>query len=377
MSLVLDKVRREVAGHVHIRDVSLELARGSLNVLLGATLAGKTTLMRLMAGLDVPTSGRVVVEGRDVTGLPVKKRSVAMVYQQFINYPALSVYENIASPLRVAGLNRAELDKKVHEAANLLKLEPYLQRRPLELSGGQQQRTAIARALVKGADLVLLDEPLANLDYKLREELREELPRIFAESGAIFVYATTEPTEALLLGGNTATLLEGAVTQFGPTPSVYRQPQDLATAGVFSDPPLNTLRVTRIGPRIRLESGITAPASGVFATVPDGSYTMGVRAHHLGVDETVFMGDASGASASPGEASGDLIRLSASVSVSEITGSESYVHMDVGTERLIALVPGVRRLEPGAYVDVLIDPRHVLLFDTDGRSAGRVFDAAA
>jgi glycerol transport system ATP-binding protein len=377
MSLVLDHVHHEIAGPVHIRDVSLELARGSLNVLLGATLAGKTTLMRLMAGLDVPTSGRVVVEGRDVTGLPVKKRSVAMVYQQFINYPALSVYENIASPLRVAGLARAEIDRKVHEAAALLTLEPYLQRRPLELSGGQQQRTAIARALVKGADLVLLDEPLANLDYKLREELREELPRIFAESGAIFVYATTEPTEALLLGGNTATLLEGAVTQFGPTPSVYRQPQDLATAGVFSDPPLNTLRVTRIGPRIRLESGITAPASGVFATVPDGSYTMGVRAHHLGVDETVFMSEANGASLAPGEASGDVIRLNASVSVSEITGSESYVHMDVGSERLIALVPGVRRLEPGAYVDVLIDPRHVLLFDTDGRSAGRVFDAAA
>jgi glycerol transport system ATP-binding protein len=221
-----------------------------------------------------------------------------MVYQQFINYPALSVYENIASPLRVAGLKRAEIDRRVKEAAKLLKLEPYLQRRPLELSGGQQQRTAIARALVKGADLVLLDEPLANLDYKLREELREELPRIFAESGAIFVYATTEPTEALLLGGNTATLLEGAVTQFGPTPLVYRRPQDLATAGVFSDPPLNTLRVTRIGPRIRLESGITAPATGVFATVPDGSYTMGVRAHHLGVDDTVFDSNGHGSAAS-------------------------------------------------------------------------------
>ena len=135
----------------------------------------------------------------------------------------------------------------MREAAKLLKLEPYLDRKPLNLSGGQQQRTAIARALVKRADLVLLDEPLANLDYKLREELREELPRVFAASGAIFVYATTEPTEALLLGGNTATLFQGRVTQFGPTPQVYRHPHDLTTARVFSDPPLNTLQV-RIKP---------------------------------------------------------------------------------------------------------------------------------
>ncbi|MFK8252618.1 ABC transporter ATP-binding protein [Ancylobacter terrae] len=379
MSLVLENIRREVAGQVHIRDISLELADGSLNVLLGATLAGKTSLMRLMAGLDAPTSGRVLVDGRDVTGLPVKKRSVAMVYQQFINYPALSVYENIASPLRVAGIARAEIESRVRAAAKLLKLEPYLERRPLELSGGQQQRTAIARALVKRAALVLLDEPLANLDYKLREELREELPRIFAESGAVFVYATTEPTEALLLGGSTATLLEGALTQFGPTAQVYRHPRDLATARVFSDPPINTIRLVKSGGAVRLATGGTAPAAGVLATVPDGAYVMGVRAHHLAVDETVFDGERIHPS---GAAAGGLIRLNAVVSVAEITGSESFVHMDVGgagegAERLVALLPGVRRLEPGAQVDVLIDPRHVLLFDADGMSAVRSPDAAA
>ena len=247
MSLVLEGVSKKVGATIHIDDVNLTLERGSLNVLLGATLAGKTSLMRLMAGLDAPTSGRVLVDGKDVTGWPVQRRSVAMVYQQFINYPSLTVYENIASPLRVAGLPQSEIDARVREAARLLKLEPYLDRKPLNLSGGQQQRTAIARALVKRADLVLLDEPLANLDYKLREELREELPRVFAASGAIFVYATTEPTEALLLGGNTATLFEGRVTQFGPTPQVYRQPHDLITARVFSDPPLNTLAGPQVG----------------------------------------------------------------------------------------------------------------------------------
>src|ERR1700694_1187755 len=203
MTVTLEHVTRSIDGIPAIRDVSLTLQGGTLSVLLGPTLAGKTSIMRLLAGLDRPTAGRVLVDGKDVTGFDVRKRSVAMVYQQFINYPSLTVYENLASPLRGQGKPRLEIEKRVQEAAKLLRLETYLNRTPLQLSGGQQERAAIARALVKGADLVLLDEPLANLDYKLREELRTELPRIFEASGAIFVYATTEPSEALLLGGRT------------------------------------------------------------------------------------------------------------------------------------------------------------------------------
>ncbi len=168
MTVTLENMTRTVDGIPTIRNVSLTLERGTLSVLLGPTLSGKTSIMRLLAGLDKPATGRVLVDGKDVTGFDVRQRSVAMVYQQFINYPSLTVYENIASPLRVQGKPRAEIDKRVQEAARLLKLEPYLNRTPLQLSGGQQQRTAIARALVKGADLVLLDEPLANLDYKLK-----------------------------------------------------------------------------------------------------------------------------------------------------------------------------------------------------------------
>ncbi|MDJ1160140.1 ABC transporter ATP-binding protein [Chelatococcus sp. SYSU_G07232] len=357
MSLVLDNVRRQVGAEVHLRDVSLTLEKGTLNVLLGATLAGKTSLMRVMAGLDAPSEGRVAVDGRDVTGLPVIKRNVAMVYQQFINYPSLTVYENIASPLRVARLAKSEIDKRVKEAAKLLKLEPYLERTPLALSGGQQQRTAIARALVKRADLVLLDEPLANLDYKLREELREELPRIFAASGAIFVYATTEPAEALLLGGNTATLFEGRVTQFGPTPQVYRRPHDLTTAQVFSDPPLNTLGATKADGRVTLDTGAIVPAAGAFAAVPDGRYTVGFRAHHLMLDAV----------------EGASIALSATVSVAEITGSESYVHLDVAADgaahRFVSLVPGVRRLDPEMRITAHLDPHRLFLFDAGGNLA--------
>src|ERR1700721_1422909 len=153
MTVSLDRVTRSVDGIPTIRDVSLTLERGTLSVLLGPTLAGKTSIMRLLAGLDKPATGRVLVDGKDVTGFDVRKRSVAMVYQQFINYPSLTVYENIASPLRVQGKPRSEIETRVKEAARLLKLEPYLDRTPLQLSGGHHPRTAIARALVKGPHL--------------------------------------------------------------------------------------------------------------------------------------------------------------------------------------------------------------------------------
>ena len=153
-----------------------------------------------------------------------------------------------------------------------MKLTPYLERTPLNLSGGQQQRCALARAIVKNAGLVLLDEPLANLDYKLREELRAELPRIFAEAGTIFVYATTEPSEALLLGGNTATLSEGRVTQFGKTIEVFRRPDDLITARTFSDPPLNTIVMRKTGGHFTLDGGMRFPVPGrSAATLPTAS----------------------------------------------------------------------------------------------------------
>ena len=197
-----------------------------------------------------------------------------MVYQQFINYPNLSVFENIASPLRIAGVATAEIKQRVAKVAALLKLENMLSRSPQELSGGQQQRTALARALVKEADLVLLDEPLANLDYKLREELREELPRIFSATGSIFVYATTEPSEALLLGGNTASLHQGRISQFGPTIEVFSRPQNLITAQTLSDPPLNMLPVTKLSNKMLFKSHVEIPVIGPIAA------TAGRRLYH-------------------------------------------------------------------------------------------------
>ncbi len=277
MSLQLKNVVKRVGGETHIHETSVELKDEGFNVLLGTTLAGKTTLLQLMAGLERPTSGEIWFNGKNVTGVSVQRRNVAMVHQQFINYPSLTVFENIASPLRVAGVKRGEVKDRVLRTAELLRLTPMLARNPSELSGGQQQRTALARALVKDSDLVLLDEPLANLDFKLREELRDELPRLFAGRRCTVVYATSEPLEALLLAGHTAAMHEGRITQFGPTPSVYREPVDVVTAQVFSDPPINVARVEKRGPRIVLSDTVGWQAPAGLHGLPDGAYTVGIR----------------------------------------------------------------------------------------------------
>jgi glycerol transport system ATP-binding protein len=351
MSVTLENVTRMVDGIPTIRNVSLTLEDGTLGVLLGPTLAGKTSIMRLFAGLDKPTSGRVLVNGKDVTGVDVRQRSVAMVYQQFINYPSLSVYENIASPLRVQGKSKDEIERRVQEAAKLLKLEPYLNRTPLQLSGGQQQRTAIARALVKGADLVLLDEPLANLDYKLREELRAELPRIFEASGAIFVYATTEPSEALLLGGRTICMWQGGVLQIGETSKVYRRPDTMRVAQVFSDPPLNIVGIEKKNGSVQYAGGVSAPASGLYAGLGDGAYRVGFRAHQLEL--------ASGIA--------DRHAFSATVTVTEITGSESFVHLRRDDSNWVAVLHGVHEFAPGHVLDAVLDPNNLFVFDAGDR----------
>ncbi len=348
--LELQDISRTVKGQTWIQPTTLALQHGTMNVLLGPTLSGKTSLMRLMAGLDAPSTGRLLWDGKDVTGQRVQDRKVAMVYQQFINYPSMTVYDNIASPLRLMGKSAAEIDRAVKQTAEVLKLGPLLQRKPLELSGGQQQRCALARALVKGAGLVLFDEPLANLDYKLREELRVEIPKIFEASGAIFVYATTEPEEALLLGGSTATLWEGGVTQFGPTPDVYRRPVDATTARVFSDPPMNFVSCVKQGHRLSFGHLASVPAEGPFADLPDGQYTAGFRANHLELNRH----------------SGAAVAFGCRVTITEITGSESFLHLMHGNDRWVGLLHGVHDFAPGSDLSVWLDPSHVYVFDDTG-----------
>lgn len=349
MSLRLEGVSKIVNGETHIYPVNIELQKGSMNVLLGPTSAGKTSLMRLMAGLDKPETGRIYWQEQDVTGKRVQDRDIAMVYQQFVNYPSMTVHDNIASPLRLQKKSAAEIDAKVREMADLLKLTPILDRKPHEISGGQQQRCAMARALAKDVGLVLMDEPLANLDYKLREELRVEIPRLFEASGSIFVYATTEPEEALLLGGNTATLWEGRVTQFGSAMNVYRAPVDATTARVYSDPPMNFVSVRKEAAVIRFPDGQLIKAGDGMGSLPDGDYRAGFRAHHLQI----------------GDGSPDMVTFEAKLIVTELTGSDTFVHIDAGGERWIGLVPGLQSFETGQDLQIGLDPREIFYFDAN------------
>ncbi|MEM7426862.1 MAG: ABC transporter ATP-binding protein [Pseudomonadota bacterium] len=351
MSLVLKDVVKKVGAETHIYPTSLELQPDGFNILLGTTLSGKTTLMQLMAGLEKPTSGEVWFDGQDVTGTSVQKRNVSYVHQQFINYPNMSVYENIASPLRVARMSSGDIDTRVGQIAELLKLTPMLERRPAQLSGGQQQRTALARALVKDADLVLLDEPLANLDFKLREELRDELPKLFAGRNCTVVYATTEPVEALLLGGHTATLHEGRVTQFGETASLYRQPQDLVSAEVFSDPPMNVARVEKRGARFRIGDDVSWNVPKAHKTLSDGAYTIGLRPHFI----------------TPSRSKPGQIKLEGDVLITELSGSESTIHFELGGQTWISQSHGIHSFEVGETAVFYADLNQTLYFDTDGR----------
>jgi glycerol transport system ATP-binding protein len=354
MRLTLERINLSVGGECYLRDVDFALEPGSLNVLLGPTQAGKTSLLRVMAGLDRPTDGKLCIDGRDVTGMSVRKRNVAMVYQQFVNYPSLTVFDNIAAPLRQAKrLNRHEIERKVHATAEMLRIDGLLDRLPAELSGGQQQRTAIARALVKEAELLLLDEPLVNLDYKLREEMRAEMRGLFVNRNMTVVYATTEPQEALILGGNIAVLDIGGVLQFGPVLEVYHGPGNVRTAEVFSDPPINLLPIRLEGDQCRTLDGATFTRAEHMRGLGNGGYRIGVRADHVRIN-----GEAAGGAA-----------LAATVQLAEISGSETFVHAAHGDLTLIARLEGVHEFDLGARVVLNFDPARVFVFDSAGALA--------
>ncbi|MEL7105650.1 MAG: ABC transporter ATP-binding protein [Pseudomonadota bacterium] len=347
----LKDATKRVGTVTHIKPTSLSLETGHFNVLLGATGAGKTSLIKLMAGLDPMASGQIFFDGQDVTRLNTQKRQISLVHQFFVNYPHMSVFENIASPLRVAGLAKSEIEARVQEAADLLQLGPMLKRRPDELSGGQQQRTALARAIAKDSKAVFLDEPLANLDYKLREELREQLPDLFAGRGAVVVYATSEPEEALLLGGKTALMADGQVTQFGPTAEIYRNPANLAAARVFSDPPINAAEVTKTGTTVALGSDAHWTLEGDAAGLPDGTYTIAVRPHRV----------------LPNPAGSAQVPLKGNVIVTELSGSDSSAHFRMGGVDWVSLASGVHPYQVGEDHTFYMDPGHCRYFGADGQ----------
>ena len=343
----LQDATKQVGKVIHIKPTNLTLRTGRFNVLLGATGSGKTSLIKMMAGLDPITSGKVLMDGQDVTRRNTQQRRVSLVHQFFVNYPHMTVFDNIASPLRVAGLAKSEIENRAEEAADLLQLRPLLYRRPHELSGGQQQRTALARAIAKESRAVFLDEPLANLDYKLREELREQLPDLFAGRGAVVVYATSEPEEALMLGGHTALMEDGRVTQFGPTADIYRNPENIAAARVFSDPPINIAHITVSGAQAQLEGGGTWPVTDLA----DGNYRVAVRPHRV----------------TPFRTSDTDVELNGRVIVTELSGSDSSAHFQQGAGAWVSLAAGMHPYRVGELHSFYMNPVHCQYFGQDGK----------
>lgn len=349
MTLQLENVTKVVRGKTHIKRTDLLLKKGHFNVLLGETGAGKTSLIKLMAGLDPIASGRIVLDGTDVTELSTQKRQISLVHQFFVNYPHMTVFENIASPLKVAGMSKSEIEGRVEEAANILQLKPMLDRRPHELSGGQQQRTALARAIAKESKAVFLDEPLANLDYKLREELREQLPELFAGRGAVVVYATSEPEEALLLGGETALMEDGYVRQFGVTADIYRDPVSLAASAIFSDPPINHAPAVKEGGKMKMGS-VSWKLPKALTGLHDGNYQVAIRPHHILPVKT-------------GKAT---VSLTGRIGVTELSGSESSAHFDFEGNSWVSLSHGVHPYSVGEDHTFFMDPSACLYFAPDG-----------
>ncbi len=353
MQLALENVSTKYGAQDHLYPMSLELVPGTINVLLGTTQAGKTSLMRVMAGLDRPTHGKVIAGGKDVTGLPVRQRDLAMVYQQFINYPSFTIFENIASPLRIKRVPEAEIRTRVTSMAERLHISAHLDKLPAQLSGGQQQRTALARALIKESALLLLDEPLVNLDYKLREELRKELGALFAEGKTTVVYATTEPLEALQLGGHTVLLHEGRLLQHGATLDVFNAPNSIQSARTFSDPPINLVTAT-VGldamARVAGDLAIPLNESQRRQAAQHGEVVLGLRAHSLRL--------------APLHA--DDFPIQCQVELAEISGSETYVHLQRGPIGLVAQLTGVHNLDLGVPCTVYLRPDDLFVFAPGG-----------
>ena len=285
-SITLDRLRKEFAGgSVAARDVSLEIADGELMVLVGPSGSGKSTVLRLIAGLEAPTSGRVLIDGVDVTLVGPQQRDLAMVFQSYALYPHLSVRENLAFGLRMRRVPRETIAARIGQAAAILGLEALLDRKPAQLSGGQRQRVAVGRAIVREPRAFLFDEPLSNLDPALRADTRAELARLHRRLNATMVYVTHDQEEAMTLGTRIAVMRDGALEQAGPPLQLFQHPANAFVAGFVGSPAMNLLRCTvdasqaparaRCGPTTLVLDGARLPAGPIAETL------IGVRPHDV------------------------------------------------------------------------------------------------
>ena len=346
MSLAADGLSLSVDGVDHLRDVTATFEPGRLHTVIGRTLSGKTTLLRVLAGLQRVDSGSLRRNDADFLQVPVWKRDTAMVYQQFINYPHLNVLDNVSFPLRRAGLPKGEVSRRAEESLGRVGLSEFHHRKPSQLSGGQQQRVALARALARGAGVLLLDEPFVNLDYKLREQLREEFKVLFSDQGdSVVIYTTTEPAEAMMLGDVVLVMHEGQIIQTGKPHEVYDRPATTTVARIINDPPMNIFDGAISEGRILVAGLQYAVVPDHLAYLPDGKYQFGLRATDVALSSK---------------------GVESEVTFVEISGSETFVHAAAGQAAFVVLVEGIHDVNLGEHVQLQVRPERIFAFNQSG-----------
>ncbi|HVV08657.1 ABC transporter ATP-binding protein [Amycolatopsis sp.] len=329
--------------------VSLHIADGEFMVLLGPSGCGKTTLLRMLAGLETPDSGQVVIDGRDVTYLEPRRRNLSMVFQSYAVFPNKKVFDNIGFGLKVRGVPAEEIRRKVEWAADLLQLRPYLDRYPAKLSGGQRQRVAVARAIVVDSGVLLMDEPLSNLDALLRLSFRAELKKLVSELGITTVYVTHDQVEALSLGDRVAVMREGRIVQCGAPVDVYAEPADTFVGGFLGSPPMNFLRgmVTAGGDRIDF-GGASLPLPPALNSFQGKELLLGIRPEAIAVDA--------------GETG-----LRCAVEVFEPLGSSTLLTTELAGQALKVSAAAGFRAEPGERLWLRLPPERCRWYDPETR----------
>jgi multiple sugar transport system ATP-binding protein len=353
--LQLDGVRKSFGNAEVIKGVSLDVAHGEFIVFVGPSGCGKSTLLRMIAGLEEITSGDISIDGRVVNDLAPVRRGIAMVFQSYALYPHMSVYENIAFPLRVERLPNAQVEEKVRRASSILQLDARLRHRPGQLSGGQRQRVAIGRAIVREPSVFLFDEPLSNLDAALRAEMRVELSKLHADLDATMIYVTHDQVEAMTMADRIVVLDAGSIAQVGSPLELYHKPQNLFVAGFIGNPKMNFLPVTCTASgadslTLRLPNGaeLTAPVNA-RPGLEGERMTIGIRPEHLRL------------------AGGDA-QLQFTPGVIERLGihTVTYAAIDNGPKAFCGLLPGDAPARLGEPMVVGIDGADVHVFDQDG-----------
>ena len=340
-----------VAGEVFLDDVSFTAEQGRIYVLMGRTGSGKTSLMRAVSGLLPLDQGTISFRGEDITFQPVWKRDAAMVYQQFINYPNKTVRQNVEFPLKKAGLKDPELTERVDTYLGKVGLTDFASRRPSQLSGGQQQRVALARSLARHSRILMLDEPLMNLDFKLREQLREEFLELFSgENESVTLYATTEITEAMMLGYELIVMHEGRILQIGKPADVFEQPKNTLVAQIVNDPPMSVLTGRVSGNSVVLGSGHSLPAPSHLSSLGDGEYQFGIRANDI----------------VPADAGGGEVET-CQITFVELSGSETVLYVSSESGDLVVQIEGIHDYVAGEHLRVHIRPDRLFAFDTEGQ----------